>query len=217
MKMGWGKILELLGLSGKSISSLKDILSQGEFKPLSLNGEFDSGYALGEYRARLDPAKKRTPVGELAHGFKYKYDKNSGMRLAELAVRFIKQNEEFRTADLILTVPPSFTSRPFDPVSLLAEEVSVNTDIPYRKGLIKRVRLTKLQKRTLDKRSKMQNVSGAFELIDRNTIKDKNVLLLDDLYASGATIDEVTRILKQRGAKHVFALTLIKTSWGKDY
>ncbi len=81
--------------------------------------------------------------------------------------------------------------------------------------MIRRVRLTGLQKDTLGKRSKMENVRGVFKLTDKNMIKDKKALLMDNIYASGATLNEITRMLKERGAKRILALTLIKTTWGE--
>ena len=213
MKMGWGKVSEILGLGTESPLDLEGLPSRLELRPIPLPGEFDSGYALDEYRNSLERKGKRTAVGELVYRFKYKCDRDCGSMLAEIAERFVRENAELRTADLMITVPPSFTSRPFDPISLLAEEVSRKTNIPYQKGLITRVRLTGLQKKMPDKKAKIQNVSGAFELTDTDKIKDKRVLLVDDLYASGATINEVARILKARGAKNVLALILIKTSW----
>ena len=81
--------------------------------------------------------------------------------------------------------------------------------------MIRRVRLTGLQKDALGRRSKMENVRGAFKLTDKNMIKDKKVLLMDDIYDSGATLNEITRTLKEKGAKNILALTLVKTTWGK--
>lgn len=81
--------------------------------------------------------------------------------------------------------------------------------------MIRRVRLTGLQKDALGKRSKMENVRGVFKLTDKNMIKDKKVLLMDDIYASGVTLNEITRMLKEKGAKNILVLTLVKTTWGK--
>jgi ComF family protein len=217
MKMEWGRVFELLGLKGKSTSRFERDSSTDGLKSIRLSGEFDSGYALDEYRESPDSNNDRTPVGELVYRFKYRYDMNSGLELARLLERLIRQNEEFNRADLILTVPPSFISRLFDPISFLAEEVSRKTKVPYQKDIIKRVRLTGLQKRILDKRSKMENVRGAFELRDKDKMKGKKILVMDDIYASGATINEVTRVLKEGGTEDVFALRLIKTSWGRGW
>jgi predicted amidophosphoribosyltransferase len=210
--MDWGRILEFLGLRVESTSKLQGIHSWDSLKIFPLYGEFDSGYTLDEYREQSDPKSKRTLVGQLAYRFKYKYDKVSGLKLMDLAERFVRENEDLNSADLIFTVPPSFTSRPFDPVSFFAERISERIGIPYQNGMIRRVRLTGLQKDALGKRSKMENVRGVFKLTDKNMIKDKKVLLMDDIYASGATLNEITRMLKERGVKKILALTLIKTT-----
>lgn len=131
--MGWGRILELLSLKAESTSSLRRIHSRDSLKISPLYGEFDSGYTLDEFREQANPRSKRTLVDQLAYRFKYKYDKVSGLKPMDLAERFVRENEDLNSADLIVTVPPSFTSRPFDPVSFFAERISERIGIPYQK------------------------------------------------------------------------------------
>jgi predicted amidophosphoribosyltransferase len=56
---------------------------------------------------------------------------------------------------------------------------------------------------------KRANVSGAFQLI--KPVKGLRLLVVDDLFDSGATMDEITRLLKRTGALKVFVLTLTRT------
>lgn len=208
-----GRVLEFLGLKETPPTSINELCPEDRLKIFSLKGKYFSGYALDEHREPLESEHKRTYVGELVYRFKYKYEKECGLKLADLVERLIREKEELNSAKIILTVPPSFTSRPFDPISFLTQEISERIGITYLRNIIERVRLTRLQKRVFDRKSKIDNVRGAFRLTDQDKTTGKTVLLIDDICDSGSTLDEITRILKQGGTKRVFALTLTKTSW----
>jgi predicted amidophosphoribosyltransferase len=213
--MGWIRVLEVLGLKEKAPTKVRNFFIGNELGVFSLKGKFFYGFSLDVHRTSLESEHKRTQIGELVYRFKYKYEKGSGLILADLVEKAIREREELNSAEKILTVPPSFTSRPFDPVSFLTEEVSIRVGIPHFKNIIRRVRLTKLQKKVLDKKSKMENVRSAFRLTNTDVIDSRTVLLIDDICDSGSTLDEITLLLKQGGTKNVIALTLTKTSWGQ--
>ena len=64
---------------------------------------------------------------------------------------------------------------------------------------------------SLNKEQRMKNLDGCFTVVDISKIKDKNVLLVDDVFTTGSTMEECARTLKRAGAKCVFGLTLAKT------
>ncbi len=207
------KILNGLGF-GWLFKPREDVenLTWSDLNVTPLTGNFDQGYALG---LCSDPARRcseRTQVGRLLHRFKYDFDRLAGAALADLAVELINRRSLLKSSDLIITVPSSFTSRPFDPISVLAQGASEGTGIRWEKDLIKRIRITKLQKRILHKAEKEENVVSTFRLDRSGSVFGKRVLLLDDLYDSGATMNQISRMLKRAGADKVFALTLVKTS-----
>jgi len=55
-----------------------------------------------------------------------------------------------------------------------------------------------------------KNVRGAFTLNPDRSVDGKNILLVDDVYTSGATVNECSRILKRNGSKQVFVVTLAR-------
>ena len=55
-----------------------------------------------------------------------------------------------------------------------------------------------------------RNVAGAFGIKNKHLIKDKNILLIDDVFTTGATINECSKILLKNGAAKVFVLTLAR-------
>jgi len=56
----------------------------------------------------------------------------------------------------------------------------------------------------------MKNISNCFVIKNPELIQNKNIILVDDVFTSGATMNEVVKTLKQNGAKKVIALVLAK-------
>ena len=90
-----------------------------------------------------------------------------------------------------------------DQAEMMAKAISKCTGIPYVKT-IKRVRDAKVQ-HTLTREERLKNVKGAFR-VDKD-LTGKNVLLVDDVFTTGATISECAKMLKNAGAASVTALT----------
>ena len=203
--LGFGWLLEPDHKVGK--------LSLSGLNVIPLMGNFDSGHALDQYSEQAGAKTEKTQVGELLYRFKYQFDRDAGEELANLAAELIKGQRLLRSSDFIVTVPPSFTSRPFDPISFLAERVSKRTKIRWERDVIKRARITNLQKRIFDKVGKEENVISTFRLSNPALISGKKILLFDDLYDSGATINQISQILRQAKAHKIFCLVLAKTSY----
>lgn len=63
----------------------------------------------------------------------------------------------------------------------------------------------------LSEKERKENIKGSYKIRNSHIIKDKTVLLIDDVYTTGATTEEAKKILLQSGAKKVIILTLAKT------
>lgn len=74
---------------------------------------------------------------------------------------------------------------------------------------ILKTRQTKPQKEMLTLPQKRDNVAGAFAL--NGDINAKRILLVDDLFDSGATLEEITRLLRKHSAENINVLTLTRT------
>ena len=216
-KVAWGnakRFLDRLGF-GWLFESKQEIekITLTDLNIIPLKGNFDFGYALGLYSEPKNAHREKTPVGELLHRFKYQFNQDAGVILADLAAELINRQNLLKSSDFMVTVPPSFTSRPFDPISFLTERISFGTGIRWEKGVIKRTRITGQQKRIFSKDIKKENVESTFGLNDPLLIKDKRILLFDDLYASGSTLNEICQILRRAKADKIFVLVLAKTSY----
>ncbi len=213
---GVKKFLDRFGF-GWVLSSREGIktISLSDIKPIPLLGNFDSGFALGEYSIKESAKRKKTVVGDLLHKFKYEQDRHAGMILTDLASDFINSQILLKSCDLMLTVPPSFKSRSFDLVSFVAERIEEKTKIRWKKDTLKRIRLTKPQKSIWDKELKQLNVFNTFRLAKPLQLERKKILLIDDVCASGATLNEISAVLRAAKADKIYVLVLVKTAYLK--
>ncbi len=204
-RFGFGWVLG----SGKETEAI--LLS--DIKAISLSGNFDSGFALGEYSVSDGAKRNKTVVGDLLHKFKYEQDHHAGTILADLASEFINSQVILKSCDLMLAVPPSFKSRLFDPVSFVAERIEKKTKIPWEREVFARTRLAKPQKGIWDREFKQLNVLNSYKLVRPLKLDSKKILLFDDVCASGATLNEISAILRQVKAEKICVLVLAKTQY----
>lgn len=111
--------------------------------------------------------------------------------------------------DLVLYLPPTKSG---DLVKKFAIKFARVINKPISHDLIK-VRTTQEQKMFQNSYSKQDNVYEAFD-IDEDVVKDKSIVLLDDIFDSGATLKEVGKLLTQKGAKYVVPIVIAKTVGG---
>lgn len=213
---GVKKLLDRFGF-GWVLSSREEIktISLSNIKPIPLLGNFDSGFALGEYSRSESAKRKRTNVGHLLHKFKYEQNRQAGMILADIASDFINSQIPLKSCDLMLTVPPSFRSRSFDLVSFVAERIEEKTQICWERDVFLRTRLTKPQKDILDREFKQSNVLNTYKLAKPLKLDGKKILLIDDIFDSGATSDQISAILREAKADKIYVLVLTKTAYLK--
>ena len=102
--------------------------------------------------------------------------------------------------------------RGYNQAQLLAEELSKKIGVPVYKDYLVRIVDTSPQKELNDK-ARLGNLKNAFKL-NENAIKLKKVLLVDDIYTSGATIEACTKVLLSAGTKEVFYTSV---AIGKGY
>ncbi len=112
--------------------------------------------------------------------------------------------------DLICYIPPTVSG---DLVKHFAEKFSMSCGIPLTHGLVKK-KQTHEQRRFENSWSKKDNVKGAFDFADKEMIKDKTILLIDDISDSGATLKEAGSMLTKLGAKWIIPIVIAKSTGG---
>ncbi|MCB9772662.1 MAG: ComF family protein [Candidatus Omnitrophica bacterium] len=115
----------------------------------------------------------------------------------------------FENCDLIVPIPLFPTrqrERGYNQSQLLAEIIADELNIPLESKNLLRIRHTPNQAR-LSQKERWTNIEAAFKMKHPNTFRHKNILLVDDLYTTGATVSQAARILKTGGANQVYVLT----------
>jgi ComF family protein len=105
--------------------------------------------------------------------------------------------------------PRRLRQRGFNQSLFLARQVGQQWGIAVETEGLKRIRWTDPQT-MLPVKERMHNVRGAFVYSGRG-VENRAVVLIDDVYTSGSTVDECARVLKRSGAKRVDVLTVART------
>ncbi|WP_300385602.1 phosphoribosyltransferase family protein [Clostridium sp.] len=142
--------------------------------------------------------------------FKYKKNFFAGEIISDFIVELIKENNI--KGDYIVYVPgnkKSIKKRGFDQCNFIANKVSIKLDIPILK-VIKKKNNIKEQKR-LSKEERFINIKDAFYINKNNNIKGHEIILIDDVITTGATLLEVGKILIEGDASKINILTVAKS------
>jgi competence protein ComFC len=111
---------------------------------------------------------------------------------------------------LVIPIPPS-SNRSSQPVIVLAKRLAKALGVEYCGDCVKKIKDTPQLKNVFDAQERRKLLTGAFQA-DRPKIQGKSILLFDDLYRSGATMNEVSSSLQKSGrAAHIYVLALTMT------
>lgn len=176
-----------------------------------LTGPFDAGYALAPHSTIFQSKAQYTPIGLKLFEYKYRGIKSHVHDLAREMVSFIQKEEVLRQADVIIPVPGTLSGREYDPVLCLVELIGRQSELAVGNNILVKARKTQPQKEMVNLTQKERNVQGAFKINQPQVIAGKRILLIDDLYDSGATCRECTRVLRKAGSAAVFVLTVTRT------
>jgi ComF family protein len=146
---------------------------------------------------------------EAIHRLKYSNSQDLAIPLGEMMVSYWQ--DVHLPAEVIVPVPlhaRRLRERGYNQAALLARELGKGVGLPVLESALVRVRETSPQI-DLNAKERKENVQGAFRCPD-DQLAGKSVLLLDDVYTTGATLEACSLALKQRGARAVWALTLAR-------
>lgn len=155
---------------------------------------------------------KRTEIGELLYRLKYRSDISVLDEIAQTATDFI--NGWKVGVEVIIPVPPSRSGRSKQPVLILADTIGKRLDIPVRKSCITRAKKIPELKNIYEYQERIRLLEGAHTIQSSESflIEKKKILLFDDLYRSGATMNAITELLYTRGqVADVFAFAITRT------
>ncbi|MBO9344396.1 MAG: ComF family protein [Chloroflexi bacterium] len=157
----------------------------------------------------LSAAKFESPLREAIHRFKYEgYIHLGSIFGARMGALWARHGQP---VDAIVPVPlhsSRLRERGFNQSALLAREVSTVANAPVWAQALRRVRATQQQARLDDPEARRANVRGAF--VAAQALDGRAVLLIDDVFTTGATISACAIVLYRAGASRVIALTLAR-------
>ncbi len=103
-----------------------------------------------------------------------------------------------------------YNERGFNQSELIAEIVSEKININLNTNNLIRIRATKNQAELKNTKERAENIQNCFALKNSEEIKNKNIIIVDDVFTSGSTMGEAVKILKTAGAKKIIALVLAR-------
>ncbi len=154
-------------------------------------------------------------IKDAIYAFKYKNQRNYSSFFSSCILE--QYGQQFRELQLDGLVPVPVhkdkrKQRGYNQAEVLAEDLGRQLQVPVYPAYLLRVVNTSPQKELNDK-TRLKNLKSAFK-IGENKIKLKKVLLVDDIYTSGATVEACTRVLLEAGAEHVYYTSV---AIGKGY
>jgi ComF family protein len=165
---------------------------------------FDSVVALGGYHSELKQVVLRM-----------KWETGAPLALAMGKLLATQRREMLQNLhpDLVIPIPLYWTHRirrGMNSPELIAGSLAKTLEIPFRRWLLVRSKKTRTQSE-LPPKQRFLNVQGAFRVRFARKIRDRRILLIDDVLTTGATCSEAARILKQAGAAMVAAAVVART------
>jgi ComF family protein len=160
---------------------------------------FDAAYSFGSYEGTLQ---------QLIHLFKYAKVESLAHPLSRFLLQALPLDANF---DLIMAMPMHWRKRwqrGFNQAQLLAEPVARRYGLRLATNL-RRARYTKSQA-GLTEAARRENLRGSFCVHRANQVAGKRILLVDDVFTTGATLRAAAAVLKSAGTAHVSALTLAR-------
>ena len=178
-----------------------------------------------KYEINLINKHKKMYFNESMHIFKYnemirqrlieyKFQDKSYMykTFAKIILKNKKVCDFLEKYDIIIPVPihkKRRLKRGYNQTELIAKEICKNISLELKTGVLIKQKNIKAQSE-LNKNERKQNIKNAFEIKNINEIIDKKILLFDDIYTTGSTVNECSKILKKAGAKQIGVLTIAK-------
>ncbi len=152
-------------------------------------------------------------IKKLIWQFKYEYWMSAAEPLSELLSNYLKNLNTTLKDFSIIYVPlhkKREFQRGFNQCAVLANYISKELRMEIIKNNLIRIKNTETQADLKDYKSREDNIKNSFSINNSELLKGKNILLIDDVYTSGATLNEAARVLKAGGVKKILALVVAK-------
>jgi ComF family protein len=157
---------------------------------------------------------KASLMQRLMHQLKYKGNKEAGLYMGRLMGQALSASNRFLYTDVLVPLPLHRSrekQRGYNQATLLCQGISEIMNKPVLINAVGRTIQTESQTKK-GRISRWQNIEGRFELLRTGDIKDKHVLLVDDVVTTGATLEACGRVLIEGGINKLSIATLCFSS-----
>ncbi|MEK9186428.1 MAG: ComF family protein [Patescibacteria group bacterium] len=152
-------------------------------------------------------------VKEWIHTLKYRKRRGAIQPIADLLANYLSQLDfNFKNYSVvpIPMFPRKERERGFNQARLIAEKAARLLNLPVLDNALIKVRDTKAQAELENYKHRSENVAGCFAVSNTEMVKNKNIILVDDVYTSGATMNEAVKTLRAAGIKRTIVLVVAK-------
>ena len=149
---------------------------------------------------------KDSSVQRLMHRFKYEGRSGIGTELGKTFGVILKEKQWFSDVDYIVPVPLHVTKelrRGYNQSYYIAKGLAEVFDVPVKPAGLERITASESQTRK-SRFERSENVESVFQVTDPKVVRGKNILLVDDVITTGATIEAAGRELLQNGASRLY-------------
>lgn len=150
----------------------------------------------------------RSEMGELVYQLKYQHDESVVKRIVDL----LESISAFKKIDIVVPIPPSNKHRAHQPVYSVATEFATRLGLSVYLDVLDKSKGSQELKAIEGTKERIKELKKTMEIVNTYDISGKNILLLDDLYRSGSTLNVATELLySEANVKDVYVLTMTKT------
>lgn len=177
-------------------------------------------FALDYDREGGDPKRSQTKIGALrtrAKPYNNSATKDTFVaanELVKVCIKFLEEINCYDSTDIVVAMPPSEPGKPFNLPMYLAEQIAlISGKNNLSEGIFTISSRPSIKNITLENKLEILKDTIA---VDEDIFSGENVLLIDDLYQSGISMNYAAMLLLEKGAKRVFGLTCEKTCSNDD-
>ena len=164
-------------------------------------------YFIFSYFSYRDKNLKR-----IMHHAKYFHRKDLFLPLVSFTTEVFKNEIIDNPNDYILIPIPMPTFRKilrgYNQTEIIAQIYSRQLNIPHKTNILFRKKDTVRQIKSKTRSGRLQNQKGSFEIKNTEEIKNKKIILIDDITTTGSTLNEARNVFLKNGIKDVIAITL---------
>ncbi len=153
-------------------------------------------------------------VKKLIHELKYKRNQKIGVLFGELLANELKNSKRFQNLDCIIPVPlhpTKLKKRGYNQLSKFGDTLAKKLEIPFLENLLIKKNSTETQTKK-NKYARLKNTEHSFEFAESFSLENKNILLIDDVITTGATLEACAKELSKKQHMDISIATIAYAS-----